>query len=111
MGYYLEPQSFIVGKPSKQEFCELEGVKLPGPEWPDKADTALVCLMWNGRWWAAGVCYSKREMDAFNTPEDGRQRTWYWLPKEKCYESMAKSDSDSLKKTWNVGQYETRMTL
>jgi hypothetical protein len=109
MGYYLEPATNIPGKPSKKDFCEKEGKKLPDAQWPDDPDVALVCLMFNGAWWAAGVCYSKREMGAFNDPNDGRQRTWFWIPKEKCYESMAPLDAQYLRKAFkSASEYEAR---
>jgi hypothetical protein len=108
MGYYLEPQDNLPRKPSKKAFLENDGIKLKGPEWPLDPDRALVCLIFNGAWWAAGVCYSKAEMEAFNRPDDARQKTWFWLTKEKCYEAMSPSDANSLRKAWGVEQYEPR---
>lgn len=36
-----------------------------------------VCLVDNGAFRAAGVCYSHQEFDAFNSPTDNRPKKWY----------------------------------
>lgn len=99
MGYYLEPQSNCPGRPAKKAYLDLEGIKLPFAEWPSMDDTALICLIYNGSWYAAGVCFSKAEMAAFMQP-DARERTWYWLPKDKCYEAMDPSTAKSLRESF-----------
>lgn len=109
MGYYLEPANNVPGKPSKKAYLEKEAKKIPAAAWPDDPSLALVCLMFNGAWWAAGVCYSKREMGAFNDPNDGRERTWFHMSKEKCFEAMGPSDANALRKAFSsASEYEAR---
>jgi hypothetical protein len=39
-----------------------------------------VCLVDNGMFTAAAICYSPRELEAFNQPGDFRPKTWYRVP-------------------------------
>jgi len=39
---------------------------------------ALVCIINNGPWEAAGFCYSRDELERFDVP-DGRPRTWLFM--------------------------------
>jgi hypothetical protein len=83
MGYYINPRT-----QTKEEFLDENGILLTGDleaKMPDNPDYALVCLVGNGAFTAAGVAYSKRERDAFNDPSDTREKSWYWVPKWKLY--------------------------
>jgi hypothetical protein len=108
MGYYLEPQDVLPNRPSNAHFLETHAKRVGGAIWPTDERDALICLMDNGAWLAAGVCYSQREMEAFNDPNDVRKRTWYWLSKERCYDAMRPEDADSLRRVWNKPRYEPR---
>jgi len=76
MGYYINPQ-----KGSKEQFLKEKGLPILGPEWPHDPKYGLVCLMNNGMFTAAGVCFSPREMEAFSY-KDGRPKQWFLVKKQ-----------------------------
>lgn len=64
MGYYINPESM-----TKEQFLELYGQKISDDEAAvlrarDSKQTT-VCLVDNGPFTAAGICYDDRERDAF----------------------------------------------
>lgn len=77
MGCYLNPRD-----EEKEVFLGREGIRIPDALWPS-GDMYLVCLVDNGPFTAAGICYNRLEMDRFLMDRSGRARTWYWVPKEK----------------------------
>lgn len=107
MGFYLEPTTNVKGSPTKIQYMRKHGKELASPKWPEDPDTALVCLLYNGAWYALCVCYSKLEMEAIAQP-DGRGRTWYWLAKEKCYKAMPPAEANELREAWGQYRYEPR---
>ncbi len=63
---------------------EREGVKVSKISWEDAKDGILpVVLMDNGPFTAAGVCYSKRELEAFTDSSDSRPKKYYLVKIEK----------------------------
>lgn len=82
MGYYINPKGGLV---TNEMWLELHGVRIQGPVWPAEQD-ALVCLVDNGMFKVAGVCYRPEEMRAFDEPRDERPKKWYWVPKTKLPE-------------------------
>lgn len=103
MGYYLNPAN-----ETKEAFLHREGIKLFPPELPDDPKWALVCLIENVAFKAAGVCYDAHEMDAFLNDGTKRWREFYWVPKEKLWAVMSPEDVASLKRRWNEPVYENR---
>ena len=82
MGFYLQSDGRPKGK--AQYFVEHYGAKiLPNvPKWEDVPEAeAVVCIVDNGSFEAAGYAYSKKELDEF-ADEDGRPRTWLLMNKE-----------------------------
>lgn len=76
MGYYVNPPTMskefwlaqngtLTGGP-----CEITPLELP------------VCLVNNGMFRAAGVGVSPSEVEAFNQPNDPRDRVWFKVPRE-----------------------------
>lgn len=53
-------------------------------EIPD--DQALICVVENGLFDAAGVCYSRSEREAFADPTDPRLKTWLIMDRERAIE-------------------------
>lgn len=47
----------------------------------------MVCLVDNGDFTAAGVCWCRREMSAFSV-EDGRPKRWFLVKKPDLVEYM-----------------------
>lgn len=94
MGYYINPPNI-----SKEAWLEQNATQIPRPEWPADPDVAIVCMVDNGPFRAAGICYSREEMQSFAAPDlvSGRQRprTWWIVSKDKLY-----AVSDIKEKTW-----------
>lgn len=85
MGYYIDP---IDGQ-DKGLWLEANGIRLSSKpnEYTRINDAGVqyhaVCLVDNGWMTAAGICYDKRELEAFTRPEDLRPKWWYMVPTEK----------------------------
>lgn len=85
MGFYINPNN---GQ-KKEEWLRENALFLKGnvPEWEVQAkDQILVCLVNNGPFTAAGICYNKREYDAFAQRSDTRPKLWFVVRKEKIIE-------------------------
>lgn len=80
MGLYINPDN-----EEKETFLEREALKIGygPPEWPKDDKLVPVCLVDNGYFTAAAICYSPKEMEAFDNPNDYRPKTWYIIEKSK----------------------------
>lgn len=79
MGYYINPPN-----ETKEEFLQREGTKFSPIEWKNVPDDSLpVVLINNGFFTAAGIAYSKRELEAFIVPADRRPKSFYLVKIEK----------------------------
>jgi len=79
MGYYIEvPEK----KGKAQQIVELYGARIVDsvPSFNDlKSGEAIICVVDNGPWEAAGFCYNEQEFDEFVAPDffgPNRPRTW-----------------------------------
>jgi len=86
MGYYIETGT---NKGKAEIICEKHGgeiIECPlyFSEIPD--DKALICVVDNGIFEAAGYCYSESEFHAFTELSDHRPKTWLIMEKEKAIE-------------------------
>jgi len=73
MGYYINPPDR-----SKEEWLKEQGEPVIGPTWPPPDEEMYVCLVDNGAWTAAGICYNEAEFKAFQpTTSDKRPREWF----------------------------------
>lgn len=89
MGYYVNPSNM-----SKEQWLQDNGIEVltPGP-FPED-DTVVVCLLDNGPFTAAAICYSKDELDQFaqrgryegEARTDRRHRQWFLVDKTKIAE-------------------------
>lgn len=81
MGYYIEtPKS--KGK-AQWLIDNAQGIQVI-PDWEvTKLGHVLVCVVDNGPFEAAGICYSENELDSFARP-DGRPKTWVAIPKDQA---------------------------
>lgn len=79
MGYYVNPPG-----ESKEKFLEREGIPCDG-DFGLMADgaTALVCLVDNVAFTAAGVVFSEGEHEAF--ADLTRRKKWFLVGKDKLY--------------------------
>lgn len=80
MGYYVNPKN-----ESKESFLSREGELITTPQWPEDSTKVVVCLVDNGFFKAAGICFSRNELNAFTDPSDRRQRSYYLIDKSKLY--------------------------
>ena len=82
MGYYIETE-FPTGK-AMQLVGTNHGRVIEKPSSfhaiPD--DQLLICVVENGFFDAAAVCYNEREFEEFGYPEDTRTKTWVLLKRE-----------------------------
>lgn len=72
MGLYINPLDM-----SKEQWLAKHGTAIAVPYWTGDGKSFPVCLVNNGPFTAAGVAFSKREMDAFNGPDDFRPKQWF----------------------------------
>lgn len=84
MGIYVNPK----GR-SKESWLDEHGELLANaPEaasFDFSGDQAVVCLVNNQLFTAAGIAFDSRELVCFNT-YDCREKTWYLVPKTKLFE-------------------------
>lgn len=85
MGYYINPKN-----ESKEDFLMREGMRAL-PELPEDKSLSLVCLVNNGFFTAAGVCYNQYELDAFNSDDDKRPKKWYYVPTKLLYDVVSEN--------------------
>ena len=91
MGLYINPK-----KETKEQWCVNNATACVGYEIPlndaikelgieDKLYKELypVCLVNNGGFTAAAVCYCSMEKERFDDPSDPRPRLWMFISKER----------------------------
>ena len=76
----------------------MDGDGEPGPDRAEffntlSDDTALICVVDNGPFEAAGYAYSLREFEAFSRADDDRVRTWLTMDK-KMVQKLSGFDPD-----------------
>lgn len=91
MGYYIEVPPYHTGKADKI-IDRYGGEKLQEPpKWADiPEDKALVVVMHNAFFEAAGYAYSEREYDAM-TAGDGRERDYVLMDREAAEVASGRS--------------------
>lgn len=81
MGYYIETTKSSLQK-AEQLLAEFPSItRLSKAELVNDAENVTVCVVENGFFDAAAVCYSEREFRAFNDASDPRPKTWLKVPK------------------------------
>lgn len=81
MGLYINPPDI-----AKEEWLMSKGTPLPGAPTLHKEGTKFaVCLVNNGPFTAAGVCFSQRELEEF-TSNDGRSKLWFSVEEKNLRE-------------------------
>ena len=87
MGYYINPSD-----ETKEEWLNNNGIEVTNPSWDalpnfrptefQGDDGVYVCLVDNGPFTAAAVCYNEQEFDEFNRDDEPRPRKWYVVSRE-----------------------------
>lgn len=74
MGFYVNPKNM-----EKEEFLIKYGTKIgiPSLDFDFSCGSLPVCWVHNGAFTAAGIAYSKRELQAFTLPTDTRPKQWF----------------------------------
>lgn len=86
MGFYIETKSYQA-KGKAKYLHEFEGATLLlDPKFPENSNTILICVVDNGPFEAAGICYNRQEFMDFNEPDDPRPKVWLTLPRQKVIE-------------------------
>jgi len=82
MGAYINPET-----EGKEAFLRREGEKVEGNlEWERIPKGFLpVILVDNLMFTAAGIAYSKKELEEFTNPNDTRRKEYYLVEKNKLY--------------------------
>jgi hypothetical protein len=91
MGYYIEVPS-NTGKAKLIEELHDGTILARQPDWnefPD--DLAIIVVVDNGLFEAAGYAYSEEEYRAFTRPSDLRPKTFLVMPRDKAEELSGRS--------------------
>lgn len=79
MGLYINPNNM-----SKEQWLNQNGTPIAGKaEWNPESGNLPVCLVDNGMFTAAGICFSYGELQAFSSPKDARPKKWYSVGVDK----------------------------
>lgn len=76
MGIYVNPTDGS----TKEQWLAKHGEQIARPSWPPPQGRAIVCLVDNRIFTAAGVCDTERELRAFTGPTDHRPKKWFTVP-------------------------------
>jgi len=79
MGYYIPNNEPITNKGAERINCPKSFEEVP-------EDKALICEVDNFIFKANGLCFSAREFDAFNEPDDSRPKRWFLMDKKQAHE-------------------------
>ena len=80
MGMYVNPTN---GPKEGWLNAHAEHVLTKAPKWDDVSfNKGIVCLVNNGPFTAAGICYSRDELECFADPKDMRPKVWFIVPKD-----------------------------
>ena len=80
MGYYIQTPGVNKGK--ADVICEKYGAKVvacPTRFEDVTQDTALICVVNNGPFEAAGFCYDPTQFEEFTQVADPRAKTWLYM--------------------------------
>jgi hypothetical protein len=98
MGYYIETD-----KPLNKAQILLDSIPSAREVTRNKLDfdvtgrTVIVCVVNNGPFDAAAICYSLNELRAFNEPTDYRPKRWLVIPRDEVVK-LNRSVADKLPK-------------
>lgn len=102
MGFYLEVQE---NQNKAGQLIKLGAVNigLPPKRLADiPKGKILVCVVQNGLFDAAGICYSEAELEEFKETRTGRRRTWLTMDAQKVAElKPAIAEYVLGQKSWN----------
>lgn len=87
MGYYIQTeQHFNKADVIMKTYGAEEITLLEARSIVDNPDTAVVCVIKNDLFEAAGFCYNGQELEAFALPHDHRPKRWLKMDRQRCKE-------------------------
>lgn len=99
MGYYIQTSSHFDKAADLvrdgAEVVEIKKGEAPGYLSAMPSNKALVCVMDNGPFEAAGLCFDAGEAEAFDGPTDTRPRKWLVMDKARAHELSGYTESNS----------------
>lgn len=86
MGFYI--QAPVLKHKAQYIVSEYDGKIVPQPKtWAEvPADKAIICVVDNGPFEAAGFAYSEKEFKTFSAPDDPRKKVWMIMNRNKAIE-------------------------
>ena len=83
MGCYIDPKN-----ETKEQFLKREGeeIKVFGSNLYIQDNFYPVCLVNNGQFTAAAICWNEEEFKRFTRPEDLRPKVWFLVSFDKLRE-------------------------
>ena len=89
MGYYLQTEDDLHKSKAEQLLTMVPGsqiIDVP-PAFDDiPSDMALICVVSNGSFEAAGLTYNKEELIRFTNDGTTRPKTWLLMPKQEAHD-------------------------
>lgn len=87
MGFYIEVPSATNKAGQLMKLYGADNIGLPPKKLSDiPKNKVLICVVQNGLFDAAGICYSEDELNEFKETRTGRKRTWLTMDVEKVAE-------------------------
>lgn len=96
MGFYLEPPvmrgkaDWLIRNFGAREISLSEAKEIVS----DSQEEAVICVVDNGPFEAAGFCYDHQEMWSFTQPDDPRPKRWLAAPREAVIEASGFKGAD-----------------
>lgn len=85
MGYYIQTVGNLFKATNLEYTYNAQRIAAPSSFDQIPSDQALICVVENGIFDAAGLVYNENEFEAFNDPTDFRPRTWLLMNKETAH--------------------------
>jgi len=80
MGLYINPTEVTKEQWLQQYHC---GAQRTPPEWNEiPKDQIVICLINNGAFTAAAICYNERELNDFADENDTREKLWVFVKED-----------------------------
>lgn len=100
MGVYIQSDNPDKVAGILEKYPEAKRVPEPAAFSEIPSDQALVCVVDNGLFHAAAVCYDAKEFMVFSDPEDARPKTWLTLPRTTVLEMQEITGKHWLRGIW-----------
>lgn len=86
MGYYIQGPARGKGEFLMEKYGADIVSKTRAEQLINSNEFAVVCVVDNGPFEAAALCYDTREFEAFSNPSDYRSKLWMTMERAKAHE-------------------------